>query len=46
MPDHTVVEVYLKGYRMGGRVVRPASVVVAVGGPTAPEDEGPASAGR
>jgi molecular chaperone GrpE len=33
VPDHTVVDVYLRGYRMGGRVVRPASVVVATGGP-------------
>jgi molecular chaperone GrpE len=33
VPDHTVLEVYLRGYRMGGRVVRPASVVVATGGP-------------
>jgi molecular chaperone GrpE len=50
VPDHTVAAVYLRGYRMGGRVVRPASVVVAVGGPAAPEggheDGGPAPAGR
>jgi molecular chaperone GrpE len=31
--DHTVVEVFLCGYRMGSRVVRPASVVVSTGGP-------------
>jgi molecular chaperone GrpE len=49
VPDHTVTAVYLRGYRMGGRVVRPASVVVAIGGPPAPddgEDGGPATAGR
>lgn len=48
VPDHTVTAVYLKGYRMGGRVVRPASVVVATGGPivSADTDEGPAPAGR
>ncbi|MDP2183729.1 MAG: nucleotide exchange factor GrpE, partial [Actinomycetota bacterium] len=33
MPDHTVVEVFQKGYEMGGRVVRSAMVVVATGGP-------------
>ena len=36
LADHTVVDVYQKGYRMGTRVVRPASVVVSVGGPVAP----------
>jgi molecular chaperone GrpE len=50
VPDHTVVEVYLRGYRMGGRVVRPASVVVALGGPSSPKDTpaegGPAPTGR
>jgi molecular chaperone GrpE len=48
VPDHTVLEVYLRGYRMGTRVVRPASVVVSSGGPARPEaaDPGsPASAG-
>jgi len=34
--DCTVVEVYQKGYDMHGRVIRPAMVVVATGGP-APE---------
>jgi molecular chaperone GrpE len=33
IPEHTVVEVYQKGYRMGGRVVRPAMVIVSAGGP-------------
>lgn len=32
-PDGTVVEVYQKGYRAGGRVLRPAMVVVSTGGP-------------
>lgn len=32
--DHTVVEVFQKGYRMHGRVLRPAMVVVSTGGPT------------
>jgi molecular chaperone GrpE len=33
LPEHTVVEVYQKGYLMGGRVVRPAMVMVSAGGP-------------
>ncbi|MDO8964057.1 MAG: nucleotide exchange factor GrpE [Coriobacteriia bacterium] len=33
VPEHTVVEVYQKGYRMGGIVVRTAMVVVSTGGP-------------
>lgn len=33
LPEHTVVEVYQKGYRMGSRVVRTAMVVVSTGGP-------------
>jgi molecular chaperone GrpE len=33
-PEHTVVEVYQKGYLMAGRVVRPAMVMVSAGGPT------------
>jgi len=33
LPDNTVVEVFQRGYRMGGRVVRPAMVVVSSGGP-------------
>jgi molecular chaperone GrpE len=33
VPEHTVVEVFQKGYLMGGRVVRPAMVVVSTGGP-------------
>lgn len=31
--DHTVVEVFQKGYEMAGRVIRPAMVVVSTGGP-------------
>jgi molecular chaperone GrpE len=34
LPEHTVVEVYQKGYLMGGRVVRPAMVIVSAGGPS------------
>ena len=49
VPDHTVLDVFLRGYRMGSRVVRPASVVVSSGGPAAEaggaDPRGPASAG-
>jgi molecular chaperone GrpE len=37
--DETVMEVFRKGYRMGGRVVRPAMVVVSTGGPKRPVEE-------
>ena len=39
--DETVAEVYQPGYRMGGKVIRPAMVTVAYGGERrpAPEDE-------
>jgi len=33
LPEHTVVEVFQKGYSMHGRVLRPAMVVVSHGGP-------------
>ena len=33
LPEHTVVEVYQKGYVLGGRVVRPAMVLTSTGGP-------------
>jgi len=33
VPDGTVVEVFQKGYTPGGRVVRPATVIVSTGGP-------------
>ena len=36
----TVAEVLRKGYRMGGRIIRPAMVSVTVGGPTRPKEEG------
>jgi molecular chaperone GrpE len=39
LPEHTVIEVFQKGYRMHGRVLRPAMVVVSHGGP---EREAPA----
>lgn len=38
VPDQTVVDVYQKGYQMHGRVVRPAMVIVATGGPPAPKE--------
>lgn len=37
VPEHTVVEVLQKGYTMGGRVVRPAMVIVSTGGPVSPK---------
>lgn len=48
--DETVADVYQKGYRLGGKVVRPAMVTVAYGGakrPAEPEnaDEAEASDG-
>lgn len=33
LPEHTVVEVYQKGYVLGGRVIRPAMVLTSTGGP-------------
>lgn len=33
LPDSTVRDVYQKGYRMGGHVIRPAMVTVSKGGP-------------
>jgi molecular chaperone GrpE len=33
VPEHTVVEVYQKGYVLGGRVIRPAMVLTSTGGP-------------
>ena len=33
VPEHTVLEVFQKGYSMHGRVLRPAMVVVSSGGP-------------
>lgn len=33
LAEHTVVEVFQKGYRMHGKVLRPAMVVVSSGGP-------------
>jgi len=37
VPEGTVVEVFQKGYELGGRVVRNAMVVVSTGGPAAKE---------
>ena len=39
VPDETVEQVYQKGYRMGNKVLRPAMVTVAVGGPKRETDE-------
>ena len=39
VPDETVAEVYQKGYRMGGKVIRPAMVTVTTGGPKRPKEE-------
>jgi molecular chaperone GrpE len=33
VPDGTVVDMYQAGYRMHGRVLRPAAVIVSTGGP-------------
>lgn len=45
VPDETVAEVYQKGYRMGGKVLRPATVTVTTGGPARPKEE-PEEAGK
>jgi hypothetical protein len=37
--DETVAQVYLKGYRMGGKVIRAAMVTVTYGGPKRPVEE-------
>lgn len=37
VPEGTIVEVFQKGYVMHGRVIRPAQVVVATGGPARKE---------
>ena len=39
VPDETVEQVYQKGYRIGNKVIRPAMVTVAVGGPKRETDE-------
>lgn len=39
VPDETVAEVYQKGYRMGGKVIRPAMVTVTTGGPQRESEE-------
>lgn len=36
LPASTVRDVYQKGYRMGGRIIRPAMVTVSKGGPDRP----------
>ena len=37
--DESVGQVYQKGYRMGGKVIRPAMVTVTFGGPKRPAEE-------
>ncbi len=37
--DETVAQVYQKGYRMGGKVIRSAMVTVTFGGPQRPADD-------
>ena len=37
--DETVAQVYQRGYRMGGKVIRTAMVTVTYGGPKRPEPE-------
>ena len=37
--DETVAQVYQKGYRMGGKVIRSAMVTVSCGGPKRPAPE-------
>ena len=39
VPDETVDEVYQKGYRMGKKVIRPATVTVTSGGPKREKDD-------
>ena len=41
VPDETVAEVYQKGYRMGTKVLRPATVTVTTGGPARPKPDQP-----
>ena len=40
VPDETVAQVYQKGYKMGKKVLRPAMVTIATGGPKRTNDEG------
>ncbi|NPD31057.1 nucleotide exchange factor GrpE [Eggerthellaceae bacterium zg-1084] len=37
--EETVAQVYQKGYRMGGKVLRPAMVTITTGGPARPKPE-------
>lgn len=40
--EETVADVYQKGYRMGGKVLRAAMVTVTYGGPARPQEDEPA----
>ncbi|MBO7675561.1 MAG: nucleotide exchange factor GrpE [Atopobiaceae bacterium] len=44
--DETVAQVYQKGYRMGGKVIRAAMVTVTYGGPKRPTEEEATEAGE
>ncbi len=39
VPDETVADVYQKGFKIGTKVLRPAMVTVATGGPKRPKEE-------
>ena len=39
VPDETVHEVFQRGYRMGRKVIRPATVTVTTGGPAREKEE-------
>lgn len=39
IPDETVIDVYQKGYKLGGKVIRPAMVTVSQGGPKREAEE-------
>ena len=43
VPAGTVVQIVQPGYTIGGRVLRPALVAIAKGGPKAPPSEAPAN---
>lgn len=44
--DESVAQVYQKGYRMGGKVIRTAMVTVTYGGPKRPAEEAPGQDGE
>jgi molecular chaperone GrpE len=46
VPSHTVVQVLQKGYSLAGKLLRPAMVRVAVGGPEQPDTDDPQPSGE